>query len=116
MGSACVCPIIDHVSEELRDDLLDPSRCVLPEAEWPVDTPRSKVYAEPHEWFSICKVAYARNMMAPIDESKISRSKTGELVLSGAMGVDKYNEVDGVKRRFLRFLVISKPINFLCVS
>ena len=97
VGSACVCPIIDHVSEELRDDLLCPSNCLLPDAEWPVETPFSKVHVDADEWFSICKAGYARGMMAPMEEDKQIKNRFGDLILSGAMGVDKYKVVDGVK-------------------
>ena len=77
IGSAGVCPIIDHISEELKDDLLNPGNCLLPEAEWPEETPHSKVYVDPDEWYSICKAAFARGMMAPVDESK-KKLRTGQ--------------------------------------
>ena len=34
-GEACVCSIVDFVDEELRDDLVAPNKCLLPENEWP---------------------------------------------------------------------------------
>ena len=33
VGSAAVCPIIDFIDSHLRDDVLDPRRCLLPESD-----------------------------------------------------------------------------------
>ena len=111
VGHACVCPISDHVDEELRDDLLHPERCILPEVEWPETTPFSRVYDEDGEWYSICKQAHLRGMMAPIAIDKVSKDRRGSPVFAGAMGVDKFKEVDGEQKRFLRFIAILKPID-----
>ena len=66
IGRACVCPVVDFVSEEIRHDLLDPSRCVLPGAEWLEMTLSAIVYAEPQEWYSIDEAGFQCNMMAPV--------------------------------------------------
>ena len=35
LGEACVLLVEDVITPELRDDLLGPYRCLLPEEEWP---------------------------------------------------------------------------------
>ncbi len=50
VGQACVCHIVDYIDEHLQDFILDPSKCLLPEAEWPTSTPRSKDHAM--VWYS----------------------------------------------------------------
>ena len=91
----------------LADDLRDPSRCLLPVAEWPSETPHSRVYATDAEWYSICKAAAARGMFVPVDVADIFRNQFGDLVLNGAMGVDKYKDSE----HQLRFISILTPLN-----
>ncbi len=66
VGEACVCSILNFIDEHLRDDLLDPQRCLLPEVEWPSETPRIKLDATDSQWYAICKAAVARNMLCGV--------------------------------------------------
>jgi hypothetical protein len=111
VGFACVCPIINFVDEHLRDLLLDPRGSLLPEAEWPEQTPCSKVHATDAEWYSLVKGGVARGIFCHVPESEIFTNQHGDLVLNGAMGVDKFKEVNGVLEQQLRFIAIFTPLN-----
>ena len=47
--NACVVSIHGVVGTQLKADLDDPDHCLLPQTEWPKETPRSKVYAADEE-------------------------------------------------------------------
>ena len=111
VGHACVVPIFNLVDAELQAELESPSSILLPEAEWPVVTPKSQVHATKDEWYKICKAAHARGMFVPIPEEKIFTNNLGDKIMAGAMGVDKVKEVDGVTQNLLRFICILCPIN-----
>lgn len=112
VGKACVLPIADLVSEELQDDLANPQRCVLPPEEFPTGAPTSKAFASDEEWYSLLKAGFARGIFGEVSESDFFRDpNTGELVLSGAMGVDKFKVVDGTLMHYLRFICVFIPIN-----
>ena len=108
---AAVLAIEDFDRGELREDLLDVGRCVLPETEWPSVTPRSKVHASDAEWYWIVQVGLERGIFAEVPEDAILRDGRGELVLNGAMGVDKWKSENGVLHRYLRFITILVPSN-----
>ena len=101
---SCILPIEEFISEELKDDLLDPPRCLLPRTQWPNITPRSKVRASDSEWYSLCKAGGERNILGPVAEEDLFRGADGELCLNGAMGIDKPKCVDGVWVTLLRFI------------
>jgi hypothetical protein len=111
VGEACVCPIIDFIDEHLKALVADPHQCLLPEAEWPAATPRSKVYADDANWFKICEAGAARDIICEVPEEDIFRNQLGEKVLNGAMGVDKWKDVLGVLEHHLRFISIFTPLN-----
>lgn len=111
VGEACVCPIVDHIDGHLRDDLLDPWRCILPQSLWPAETPRSKVHATDAEWYKLCKAAGERGMFEPVDDADVFKNQHGDQVLNGAMGVDKYKDIDGVPTLLERFICNLVPIN-----
>ena len=50
----------DFITPELRDDLLDPYRCLPPEGEWPKVSPKSKVHASDSEWYALVKEGVER--------------------------------------------------------
>ena len=54
-GEACILPVEDFITEELKDDLMNPRRCLIPESEWPKVPPKSKVHASEGEWYSFSK-------------------------------------------------------------
>ena len=110
-GQACVLRVADFVSEELREDLKDPSRCLLPRAAWPVAPPRSRVHATDAEWYSLVKAGASLGIFGKASESELFRDQFGNPVLNGAMGVDKPKEVNGKTEVFLRFMCIFVPIN-----
>ena len=111
VGHACVRPIVDLVDAELRAELEAPESILLPVAEWPLATPRSKVYASDDEWYQICEAGYQRGMLKAIQESEIFVNDLGERVTAGAMGVDKVKEIDGRRVNLLRFICILTPVN-----
>ena len=111
VGSACVAPIADFIDLELREDVLDPFRCLLPRSEWPAEPPRSRVYASDPEWFELCRAGHERKMFVPVEEAEVFKDQHGNPVLSGAMGVDKVKVVEGESIHLLRFIAILTPIN-----
>ncbi len=50
-----MCSILSFVDEHLRDELLNPEGVLLPQSEWPSETPRSKVCCDDSQWYAICK-------------------------------------------------------------
>ena len=51
-GEACILTVDDFITEEeLKDDLMSPKKCLLPESEWPKVQPKSKVHASGGEWY-----------------------------------------------------------------
>ena len=50
-------------------------------------------------------------MFAPVGEHEIFKNQFGELVLNGALGVDKPKEIGGKELMLLRFISILTPIN-----
>ena len=60
---AATCPIENLLKGELKDDMSDPWRCLLPKDEWPAQTPTSRVHATDEEWYEIVKAGYARGLM-----------------------------------------------------
>ena len=111
VGDACVVAIRDVIDAHLRAEIDHPEACLLPGAELPSVTPRSKVYSNNSEWHLLCEAACARGLFVPIAEDKIFRNQFGDLITCGAMGVDKFKEVDGVITHLLRFICILTPIN-----
>ena len=93
------------------DELVDPRKALLPESEWPLVTPVSKVHAVMSEWYEIVKAAHAREMFVGIAENKIFRNQHGDLVLNGAMGVIKMKTIKGKEVKLLRFICILTCLN-----
>ena len=73
---AVLFPIADYVCEELRDNLLAPSECLLPREQWPATTPRSRVHASDQEWYSIVKHAVAIGFAGASTWTRYSRVRT----------------------------------------
>ena len=76
-GHACVAPIVAVVDEELRAELASPDSILLPESEWPVTTPKSKVHANDDEWYLICQAAFERGMFKAFPEEDFFRITWG---------------------------------------
>ena len=111
VGEACVCDITDFIDEDLKAQMLNLAECLLPEAEWPSQTPHSKVHASDSEWFKICQAWSKLTLFEPIAEDEIFTNQFGDKVLMGGMGVDKVKEVGNEVFVFLRFICIMCPIN-----
>ena len=69
------------------------------------------MYATQAQWDALAEDALARGIFQEVAEHEVFRRPSGELVLNGAMGVDKYKEVGGAVRHLLRFITILTPIN-----
>ena len=110
-GKACLFPIVDFISPELKDDLEDPERCLLPRDQWPDKPPTSRVYASDEEWYQLVKYGSFLGLFGEIPQEKIFRNQFGDLVVNGAMGVDKIKNVNGKEEMYLRFISNFIPIN-----
>ena len=86
VGKACIVPIFDVVDKELQAELLAADCILLPEAEWPKVTPKSKVHASDDEWYLMCQAGYEQGMFRPIAESEFFKNNLGDKVTAGAMG------------------------------
>ena len=106
-----MCDITDFIDEDLKATKLNLAECLLPEAEWPSQTPHSKVHASDSEWFKICQAGSKLTLFEPIAEDEIFTNQFGDKVLMGGMGVDKVKEVGNEIFVFLRFICIMCPIN-----
>lgn len=95
-GQACVVCIREVVDEHLKDEMLNPRGMFLLAAECPSEVPVSKVHATQSEWYSLLKGAHLRGMFEHMAEPEVVRSPTGEKILNGAMGVDKWKKINGV--------------------
>ena len=111
-SEVAVVPIEDLLEGELRDDVLDPMRCLIPVDQWPDAPPTSKVHASDSEWYDLCKEGCRRGIFCEVSEDQVFRDHRGNLVTMGAMGVDKIKDIEGQGRiTLLRFICIMSPIN-----
>lgn len=110
-GKACLFPVVDFLPPELKDDLLDPERCLLPRDQWPMCPPSSKVHASSEEWYELVKYGAHIGLFGEVPEDQVFRNQHGELVLNGAMGVDKIKTIRGKEEMCLRFISNFIPIN-----
>ena len=110
-GEAGVQPAERFVRAEVKDWLLDPRKCLLPQTHWPASPPQSRVRASDREWELIVEAAYERGMMRRVYEDEILRDTQGRLVLNGAGGVRKLKTIDGVEQTLQRFISILVPSN-----
>ena len=88
-GEACILAVEDFIIEELKDDLMNPKRRLLPESEWPKVPPKSKAHASNGEWYSLVKEGFARGIFGEVRYEQVFKGSNGKPVLNGAMGVDK---------------------------
>ena len=109
-------PISQLVDEELKAELEAPDSILLPESEWPLVTPVSKVHASEDEWYRICQAGHARGMLTAFPEEKIFRNNLGGKVMAGAMGVDKIKVVEGKKIICLGLFAFFAPSMPTCVN
>ena len=108
---AGILPVSDFVEGELRDDIMDVRRCLLPRSQWPARTPRSRVHANDAEWYRLVQEGLKRGIFAEVAEDQIFRNQHGEMVLNGAMGVDKFKKTEAGLKHLLRFICIFVPAN-----
>ena len=87
-------PVEDFITLELRNDLLDPYRCLPPEEERPKVPPKSKVHATDSAWYVLVKEGVERKIFCEISYDGIFKDKNGNPVLNGARGVDKIKEIN----------------------
>ncbi|CAK0861135.1 unnamed protein product, partial [Prorocentrum cordatum] len=104
IGEARLLPMEQFVDGEIRDDILEPTGCLLPRELWPATTKKSAVFAADDEWYAIVKAGVQRNMFGQIELKDEFTGADGLRVLGGAMGVDKTKIRDGVATPCLRFV------------
>lgn len=66
VGEAAVQDVVGYLPEDLRRVIEDPTKCLLPEWEWPERPPVSKVRATQDEWDRIVAAGYARGLMVAV--------------------------------------------------
>ena len=78
-GEACLSPVEEFVTRELRDDLLNPERCLLPKEEWPKVPPRSRAHASDSEWYALVQEGVGRNIFGEVTYKRCLRTLMGTL-------------------------------------
>ena len=84
-GFAASVEAVQCLEGELRDDMLDPRRLLLPAHSWPPSPPTSRVHATDAEWYLLCKAAGELGIMRRVYEHEIVCDAAGNKVLAGAM-------------------------------
>ncbi|CAK0851598.1 unnamed protein product, partial [Prorocentrum cordatum] len=87
-GEARLFPVEEFVVGELREDILDPARCLLPEVDWPRAAPRLRNHASDDEWYQRVAAGAKLGIFGQVAAEDMFRGVNGEMVLNGAMGVD----------------------------
>ena len=72
-GEACILAVEDFITEDSKDDLMNPKRCLLPESEWPKVPPKSKVHASDGEWYSLVTEGFARGIVGDVSYEQVLR-------------------------------------------
>ena len=68
VGFGGVVNILDLCREDVKKDLSDPSSCVLPEDQLPLQWPRPKVQVKDGEWDKLARALVERGILKPTEE------------------------------------------------
>ncbi len=101
----------DFVSPEVLSWLVDPTRVLLPEDQWPDEVPQAKVHVDDvSHWHEVAAHLYRLGILGPIAEDEIFTVR-GKKVLSGAFAVEKRGEPGEGEVRQCRFIMNMIPAN-----
>ena len=82
--------IADLGEGQVKELLLDPQRCQIPESELPDVIPSPKVRVKDGDWDKLARALFERGIVAPVDQVIGLRGKS---VLNGLFGVQKAGRV-----------------------
>lgn len=110
-ASAASLDITHFVSGEILDDLLDPSRVLLPESQWPLAPKASRVHASDDDWYVLCQDGLKRGLFSVVRDQDVFRDGNGVKVTNGAMAVPKQKKTEAGLVELQRFICVFCPIN-----
>ncbi|CAK0857154.1 unnamed protein product, partial [Prorocentrum cordatum] len=106
-----VLDLTDLLVGDLKATVQDPSKCLRPRGEWPDKPHVSRVHASQHEWDKLAGEGLRRGIFQEIEGNRVFKAKDGSRLLNGAMGVNKFKEVQGKAMHHLRAITIMTPLN-----
>ncbi|CAJ1387202.1 unnamed protein product [Effrenium voratum] len=93
--------LLDVVSPEMKEQLLNPEALLLEGDELPPEVPEPRIHAEKDEWHKICRALYERGLVRPVKDFPVL---DGQTVVNGAFGVAKSGKVTAEGQEVLRFI------------
>lgn len=93
--------LLDVVSPEMKEQLLNPEALLLEGDELPPEVPEPRIHAEKDEWHKICRALYERGLVRPVKDFPVL---DGQRVVNGAFGVAKSGKVTAEGQEVLRFI------------
>lgn len=73
VGKAASLKLVDFLRGELLDDVLDPARVLLPQAQWPETPNTGRVHATDDEWHAIAKAGLEHGLFACVRDQDVFR-------------------------------------------
>lgn len=101
-----IVPLLDVVSGEVREKLMDPQRLIKSQMDEALPKPR--VLAKDGEWPKIAKALYERGLVRPVSRAPVCH---GEKALNGAFGVVKEGKQTDEGEEVLRFIMDLRATN-----
>eukprot|EP00435_Cladocopium_sp_Y103_P066496 s82_g28.t1 len=110
-GEAAIQDAVKFVPDHVKEWLERPELCLLPQASWPDQPPRSRVRATDEEWETIVRAGVERGMMCQVLPDQLFRDHNGVPILNGAGAVKKVKTIGGEEKLLQRFISILVPSN-----
>lgn len=101
-----IVPLLDVVSGEVKEKLMNPRKLVKDQMEEELPAPR--VLAAPGEWPKIARALYERGLVRPVTRAPVCH---GVKVLNGAFGVVKEGKKTEEGEEVLRFIMDLRATN-----
>ena len=102
---------VEHVEEDVKLWLQDPSLVLLPRSEWPARVPKARVQVESNEeWHKVARLLWERGILEVIAEEDIF-TVGGVKVLNGVFAVEKRGTPLQGQDRVTRFILNMVPAN-----
>ncbi|CAJ1433719.1 unnamed protein product, partial [Effrenium voratum] len=111
-GKAAVVKLVDCLPHWLREAIESPDDFWVPWDAMPDHSRKSKVRADDHQWWLICRAAHERGLMSYVDDDEeLPKDRGGHYICGGAGGVKKIKNINGKEVAAQRFISIFCPQN-----
>ena len=110
-GKAAVVKLVDCLPHWLREAIESPDDFWVPWDAMPDHSRKSKVRADDHQWWLICRAAHERGLMSYVDDEELPKDRGGHYICGGAGGVKKIKNINGKEVAAQRFISIFCPQN-----